>query len=332
MKKILLLHTGGTFGMVPMEPDQVLTPGNLQQELKRYIPEIMQIADLDIKILFNEDSANLAVNHWEILAKTIDKNMSMYDGFVIIHGTDTMVYTAAALSFSLINLKKPVILTGAQVPLSKQRSDARQNLIDALEVATHPLSEVLIVFGQKILRGNRARKTSITSYGAFFSPNFPVIGNIGIEVEIDKTHTLESKDDYKYLEGFNTSLLSIHIYPGCDPNFYKQVLDNPHINVILLIGFGAGNIPVKENNWLTFIKDAVIMGKNVFVNSSSGHGGINLELYENGKMIMDAGAIGCKDMTVEASIVKIMKSLAQSTEPVKVQQFFLYPLSGEIGS
>lgn len=332
MKKILLLHTGGTFGMIPMEPDQVLTPGNLLQELQQYVPEISKIADLDIKILFNEDSANLALRHWQILAKTVHENMDRYEGFVIIHGTDTMVYTAAALSFTLLNLQKPVIITGAQIPLTKQRSDARQNLIDALEVASFPLNEVLIVFNQKIVRGNRTRKTSITSYGAFFSPNYPVIGNIGINVEIDKTHMLQTTEKYTYLEGFNPSLLSIHVYPGCDPGFYKHVLKNPAINVILLIGFGAGNIPVKEQDWLTFIRDAVSKRKNVFVNSSSAHGGINLELYENGKMIMDAGAVGCKDMTVESSIVKIMKSLAIASEPAKVQEFFLRNVAGEISN
>ena len=194
MKKILILHTGGTFGMMPMEPDQILAPGNLQHELLKRVPEIAQIAEIRVIIPFNEDSSNLAIKEWDILAKTIDANMNEYDGFVIIHGTDTMVYTAAALSFSLINLKKPVILTGAQRPLSKLRSDARLNLIDAIEVATYKIGEVLIVFGQHILRGNRCRKTSITSYDAFYSPNYPLIGKIGLNVEPNKSLILKSKN------------------------------------------------------------------------------------------------------------------------------------------
>ena len=159
MKKILLLHTGGTFGMVALEPDKVLTPGNLQDELTTHVPELNQIADINVEIPFNEDSANVGISHWNQLARIIHNKMDDYDGFVVIHGTDTMVYTASALSLSLINLKKPVIFTGAQRPLAKLRSDARLNIIDAVEVSTTDLQEVLIVFGQNILRANRSRKT-----------------------------------------------------------------------------------------------------------------------------------------------------------------------------
>lgn len=332
MKKILILHTGGTFGMVPMEPDQALTPGNLQQELEKHVPEINQIAYLELKILFNEDSANLSINHWNILAENIHKNMDVYDGFVIIHGTDTMVYAAAALSFTLLNLKKPVVLTGAQIPLAKLRNDARQNLIDAIEVATRPLNEVLIVFGQKILRGNRARKTSIVNYGAFFSPNYPEIGEIGINVNINHNLLLQTEDKYQYQSGFEPAALSIHVFPGCEPSFYTSVLTNPRIRVIILIGFGAGNIPVNESGWLDFIKKATDEEKPVFVNSSSAHGGINLNLYENGIKMLEAGAIGCRDMTVESAIVKTMKALSHNSEASKIKEYFLQSVAGEITS
>lgn len=330
MKKILIVHTGGTFGMVSTEPDQVLTPGNLQNELQKHVPEINQIADIEINILFNEDSSNLGIYHWSTLAGIIDGNMHKYDGFVIIHGTDTMVYSAAALSFSLLNLSKPVILTGAQIPLAKLRSDARQNLIDAIEVSTQQLAEVLIVFGQKILRGNRARKTSITNYGAFYSPNYPEIGNIGINLEIDEKECLKSNEKYKFLAGFESSVLSIHVFPGCNPDFYYDALNKVEIRAFILIGFGSGNIPVKEAGWLDFIRRSIELGKPVFVNSSSAHGKINLNYYENGEKMLAAGAIGCEDMTVEASIVKIMKGLAHKSNPRSLKEFFLTNLAGEI--
>lgn len=316
--------------MVPMEPNQVLTPGNLQQEILKHVPEINQIADIEIKILFNEDSSNLSIKHWKALADTIDNNMDNYDGFVIIHGTDTMVYTASALSLSLLNLKKPVILTGAQIPLANLRSDARQNLIDALEVSTHNLNEVVIVFGQNILRGNRTRKTSIVNYGAFYSPNYPLLGNIGINVETDHRVCLKSTEPYNFLSGFETAVLSIHIFPGSNPSFYSAILNNPQIRAVLLIGFGSGNIPVKENGWIDFIRQAIDNGKIIFVNSSSAHGKIDLRRYENGMKIMEAGAIGCEDMTVETSIVKLMKGLAQNSDPQMLKEFFLKNLAGEI--
>ncbi len=330
MKKILVLHTGGTFGMMPMEPDQILAPGNLQHELLKRVPEIVQIAEITVQIPFNEDSSNLSINEWDSLANTIDSNMNEYDGFVIIHGTDTMVYTAAALSFSLLNLKKPVIITGAQRPLSKLRSDARLNLINAIEVATYNMSEVLIVFGHHILRGNRTRKTSNTSYDAFYSPNYPFIGEIGLNLEPKKNLIWQSEQKYKFNPGFDSSLLSIHIFPNCDPEFYRHAIHNKKIRAIMLIGFGAGNLPMKEFQWLSFIEDAVSAGKAVFINSSSAHGKVNLQIYESGQKALAAGATGCVDMTIEASIVKIMKALATSSVAKKVTEYFLLNLAGEI--
>jgi len=330
MKKILLLHTGGTFGMVALEPDKVLTPGNLQDEIITHVPELNQIADIDVQIPFNEDSANVGISHWDQLARTIHEKMDQYDGFVVIHGTDTMVYTASALSFSLVNLKKPVIFTGAQRPLAELRSDARLNIIDAVEVSTADLNEVLIVFGQNILRANRSRKTSRTSYDAFYSPNYPAIGNIGQKVDINYTLSPKSSESYKFFSGFGSSIISIHIFPGCDPSFYNDALNNPNIRVFLLIGFGIGHIPIKEKNWLVFIEKAYQAGKAVFINSSTAHGSIDLEVYEIGKKAMQAGAVGCRDMTLEATIVKIMKALSLTKDVLELKDFFLNALAGEI--
>lgn len=316
--------------MMPMEPDQILAPGNLQHQLLNRVPEIAQIAEISVQIPFNEDSSDLSIKEWDMLAKIIDSNMNEYDGFVIIHGTDTMVYTAAALSFSLLNLNKPVILTGAQRPLGKLRSDARLNLIDAIEVATNKIGEVLIVFGQHILRGNRSRKTSITSYDAFYSPNYPVIGEIGLNVEPKKELIWKSKHKYKFNPGFDPSLLSIHIFPNCDPEFYKHAIQNKKIRAIMLIGFGIGNIPMKELQWLTFVEDAIVAGKAVFINSSSAHGKVNLHIYESGQKILGAGATGCNDMTIETSVVKIMKALAISQDVKSVTEYVLKSIAGEI--
>jgi len=166
MKRILLIHTGGTFGMAPIDPGDILAPGGFQAEILNTIPEIRRLADIDVVIPFNLDSSNIGINQWDEIAKLIFDNKDAYDGFVIIHGTDTMVYTASALSFSLRNFAKPVVLTGAQRPLSKLRNDAYSNLIDSVEVAALGIPETIIVFGQRILRANRAKKLSTSSYPA----------------------------------------------------------------------------------------------------------------------------------------------------------------------
>lgn len=329
MKNILILHTGGTFGMRPMEPNQVLAPSNLQEELMKHLPEIAKIAHIDVEIPFNEDSSDLAISDWEMLAKVIHKKMDAYDGFVVIHGTDTMVYTATALSFSLLNLKKPVIFTGAQRPLAKLRSDARLNLIDAIEVATFELGEVLIVFGQRILRANRCRKHSIARYDAFYTPNYPELGSIELHVELAQKHLLYSAEPYLLNPGFDASFLSIHIHPDANPLFYNTVLNNNNIKAVLLIAFGAGNLPVLKKNWIRFIEELNHAGKKVFINSSSAHGSIELDLYKSGKMALDVGAIGCKDMTIEASVVKIMKCVHMAKKSNQIEELFNLNFAGE---
>ncbi|MCB0283484.1 MAG: asparaginase [Calditrichae bacterium] len=330
MKKILVIHTGGTFGMVPMEPDQVLAPGNLQDELLNHIPEVNQIAEIDVQIVCNEDSSNLGISAWNSLAEVIYSHMDKYDGFVIVHGTDTMVYSAAALSYSLINLQKPVIFTGAQLPLAKIRSDARLNFIDALEVATRQINEVLIVFGQRILRGNRSKKTSISNYGAYYSPNYPLIGEIGLNLEIENSLLLRPSGKFIYDPGFEPSLLNILIYPECDPVFYESIVENKALRAIQIIGFGAGNLPERNKEWIRFIRKCVDNKKAVFINSSSAHGKINLDIYESGHNVLKAGAVGCKNMTIEATTVKIMKALHKYSELQDIYSYTLSNIAGEI--
>jgi len=329
MEKILIIHTGGTFGMTPIEPNEQLAPGNIQNQILQYIPEIENIADIDVIIPFNLDSCNIGVCEWEALSELIDKNMDKFDGFVIIHGTDTMVYTASALSFSLRNLRKPVILTGSQRPLSKLRTDARFNLIDACELATMPLPEVLITFGQKILRGNRAKKISITNYSAFDTPNFPLIGEIGIDIQINQEYILKPTNEYYYEKGFSQKLAVLSIYPSLNLDNYLSVLDSD-INGIIIRGFGSGHLPTVSPNWLDFLEKAHDKGIMIFISSHSRHGGVNLELYESGKEAKELGAIGLGKITIEAAYVKLMRIFNQTTNPEKVITSLNTSWAGEI--
>ncbi len=329
MQKILIIHTGGTFGMTPIEPNEQLAPGNIQNQILRYIPEIEKIADIDVIIPFNLDSSNIGVHEWEVLSGLIDKNMDAYDGFVIIHGTDTMVYSASALSFSLRNIRKPVIFTGSQRPLSNLRTDARFNLIDAVELATLPVPEVLITFGQRILRGNRAKKISITNYNAFDSPNFPLIGEIGINIQINHEYVLKPTEDYYHEKGFTQKLAVLSIYPSLNLDNYLPVL-NSEINGIILRGFGSGHLPTVLPNWMDFLRKA--RGKNImiFIGSHSRHGGVNLDLYESGKEAKELGAIGLGKITIEAAYVKLMRIFNQTTDPYKVVESLNTNWAGEI--
>ena len=316
--------------MLPMHPKQTLAPGNLQNTLLNRLPEIKKLAEIDVIIPFNMDSSDVAINEWQQLARLVNENMENYDGFVVIHGTDTMVYSATALSFSLQNLKKPVIFTGAQRPLASLRTDARLNLIDAIEVSTQDIGEVLIVFGQNVLRGNRSKKVSISNYDAFISPNYREIGKIELNLEINHRAVLKSAKPYFFDDRFDPCIFSIHIFPGANPGFYLPLLERSDIKGFLLIGFGAGNIPAKDHAWIKFIERARQNGKEIVIGSSSAHGRVDLNLYASGEAALKAGAIPSYDMTVEATLVKMMKVLANMDQQHSFKKLFRKSIAGEV--
>jgi L-asparaginase len=330
MKKIAIIHTGGTFGMVPTQPADILAPGDLQSQIHDFLPEIERLADIEVFVPFNLDSSDIGIPEWDQLSSMIDRGMSVYDGFVLIHGTDTMVYTAAALSFSLRNLQKPIVLTGSQRPLSKLRSDARSNLIDAVELATMDIPEVLIVFGQKILRGNRSKKISITNYIAFDSPNFPVLGEIGLNIQLNHKLVLNPVDNYFFMKGFTPEVVVVSIYPSLSPDYFYSLLRNPKIKIIILRGFGSGHLPHITLDWLRFVKDAFDKDKIVFIGSHSTHGSVDLNLYESGKKARELGAVGLDGLTIEAAYVKLLKILSLTTNSDDIREQLMLNWSGEV--
>lgn len=314
--------------MMPMKPSDVLAPGKFQDKIHALVPEITRIADINVKVLFNLDSSDIGIQEWEKLAEYIFGHLDHYDGFVIIHGTDTMVYTAAALSFSLRNLNKPVILTGAQRPLSKLRNDARLNLIDAVELATMDIPEVLIVFGQQILRGNRAKKVSIDHYRAFHSSNFPSLGEIGVDIRLDESKILKPHGTPYLLRGFNPQAVVLSVQPSMNPAIFHSVL-NETIRVIIIQGFGAGNFPLENPSWIPFIEQAAAKGKIIFIGSHSISGSVNLNLYASAKSAMESGAYGIGSMTLEAAYVKIQKILALTDNKSEILEKFSENWAGE---
>lgn len=330
MKKILIIHTGGTFGMVPQKPSRTLAPGQVQEQITRNVPELEQIANIDFHAAFNMDSADMEPVHWQTLARLIFEKLPEYDGFVIIHGTDSMIYTAAALSFMLKNLHKPVILTGSQRPISEIRSDARMNLINAVELATYDIPEVCICFGVELFRGNRAIKESSTDYGAFLSPNFLPLAEVGLEIYIDEHLLLKPSGAVELRPEMSRDVLAIPFFPGQRPEYLDWLLESP-VKAIVIEALGLGNVAVRDPSLVNMIEKLTAADNLVVITSQSRHGWVDLSRYENGKRIAAVGAIGAYDMTIEATIVKLMHLLGTNQDGVSaVREQLLTPIAGEI--
>lgn len=330
MKRILLIHTGGTFGMG--FKDGTLAPSSFVQRIIEFVPEIKQIAEIESKIVANIDSSNIGIEHWIKIADVIAENYERFDGFVITHGTDTMVYTASALSFMLEGLSKPVILTGSQRPLSEIRTDARNNLINAVELATYQIPEVCIFFNNKLFRGNRTKKINIWGFDAFDSPNYPPLAEVGVGIEIHEKNFLKRENkNFIVTKNFSDKVFCVKVFPGLRVEYLMSLLDLD-IKGFVIEAFGSGNLPnIEERSLIPFVKSAVEMGKVVAISTQAVYGKVDLALYQCGKDALDAGALSCKDMTTEAGIVKLMFLFGKYGDDVdKVIGEFYKPIAGEI--
>ena len=236
-KNVLLIHTGGTIGMTRDSRSGVLRPDRFSASLLQVIPELSAIADVQVEIPFVCDSAEIHFSHWQQLAAIIQSRVGQVDGVVVTHGTDTLAYTAAALSFMLHNVPIPVILTGAQRPLGELRSDARNNLVNAVELACADIPEVCIFFDYKLLRGNRTRKNHINFFDAFASPNYPLLAEVGINIEVYRNNLLRPGGHFHVFDRFSPALAVLKLFPGCDAGYFQPGAD---VRAVLLVAFGAG--------------------------------------------------------------------------------------------
>ena len=325
-----MLLTGGTISMqFEASGTAYVNPGNSDKLVKNQLPELGELADIDTITLFHEDSSNIGPKHWVVLSKTIEEHYKKYDGFVILHGTDTMAYTASALSFSLKNLDKPVILTGSQVPLVNLRSDARRNVINAVEVSTLPLNEVAICFNDKLFRGNRSTKMSIGDFDAFRSPNYAPLAEIGLHIETRFTKE-RSKAPFYSEALFDDNISLINLFPGLKTAAILAMIKAQNPKGIVIEAFGSGNMPVTGDSSilpvLHYCKDQHIT---VLIVSQAVYDAVDLTKYENGKMAFEAGAISARDMTVEASITKLMYLFGVHKTMNLVNQQLMIPLAGE---
>lgn len=325
MPRVLLLHTGGTLGMrgTPLEPDTYAAA------LTETVPELLQIAELDIEIVCNLDSSDIGPHHWTTLANSIAAARNDYDGFVVVHGTDTMAYTAGALSFALHNLDRPVVLTGAQRPLVAHRTDARRNLVDAVELATQPIPEVGVCFDGLFMRGCRTTKSNAHDYRAFESPGCEPLARLGVAIELG-AHIRRPRAPFQCFSNFEPAVVVVHITPGLRPQMLEAMLHSyPDLKGVVFSAFGAGTVPSGAGSIAPLIRSLVGSGIEALVATQSA-GQINLGLYQNSRQLVEAGAISAGRMRIEAAVTKLMHALATYPDPSQRRQYLESNIAGEL--
>lgn len=316
----------GGDGSVPLAPD-VYT-----RDLLTELPVLRKMAEIETRILFNLDSSDLQPRHWVEMGAVVHEELSRYDGFVIVHGTDTMAYTASALAFLLPGLDRPVVLTGAQRPLSDVRTDARANLVDACLLATSRIPEVGVAFGSKLLRGCRATKVDAWGMSAFGSPSCPPLAELGLGVHV-AAHILPPRPAAPFDGRIEHRVLAVRTFPGLDPGLLQGALAGG-VRGLLIEAFGSGNVPCIENSLIPVLEAARAIDVPVVIVSQSTRGAVDLTRYTGGVAAARAGAIGAGDMTPEAALTKLMVTLgrADAQDAARaVRDAFAGALVGEMG-
>ena len=308
-----MIYTGGTIGMILDPAKKALKPFDFN-EITSEVPELGKLKCSISTLSFDDpiDSSNVNTQTWEKIGDCIFNNYDEFDGFVILHGTDTMSYTASALSFMFENLQKPIVFTGSQLPIGVVRTDGKENLITAIEIAAQiennkpVVQEVCIYFEYQLFRGNRTSKISSDHFDAFKSYNYPVLAEAGIDIIYNKSALFTpSNDELLYNKGFNSKLGILSFFPGIDLDQIKFFIDNPKFKVVILLTYGSGNLPINDE-LISYISDQNSKGK-IFLNVSQCKAGrVEQYIYETGKQLLDAGVIGVKDMTLEAVVAKTM--------------------------
>ena len=335
---VLLIYTGGTIGMIENPETGALEAFNFDQ-LQENVPELKRFNYRISSYQFNPpiDSSDMEPSLWAKLVKIIEYNYDNFDGFVILHGTDTMAYTASALSFMLENLSKPVILTGSQLPIGVLRTDGKENLITSIEIAaarhhdgTAIVPEVCIFFENHLLRGNRTTKINAENFNAFRSYNYPALATVGIHIkyEYDKIRKVDPSIPMHAHYAFDTNVVILTLFPGIQENVVNNILHTPGLKAVVLKTYGSGNAPQKE--WFIHqLSDATRRGIVIVNISQCQTGMVEMARYETGLQLIDAGVISGYDSTVESVLTKLMFLLGHNLTPREIRSELNRSIAGE---
>jgi L-asparaginase len=332
-KRIYVAYAGGTIGMKATETGYAPVPGHLAEQIRDrpqlHMGEIPELSICEYEPLL--DSANARPADWLRIARDLAQHRHHYDGFVVLHGTDTMAYTASALAFLLRGLGKPVVVTGSQIPLGVLRSDGRQNLLTSLLVAARDdVREVCLVFGSHILRGCRAVKASASGFEAFTSPNLPPLGKAGVQIEVDESRLrLPEPAAVGLPMTLDAPVNLLRLYPGMPASLLRAALAEPTRGLILE-AYGAGTVSAADPELLAALAEGAARGVVVGVVSQCVDGRVDLSAYATSAPLLEAGAVGGLDMTTEAAYAKLVVLLSEGRTPDEIRSLFAQDLAGEL--